>query len=176
MRIAVVGLALALAAVAVPATAMLAPHDKAPDFSAPAAQGGTVSTFHLADALKRGPVVVYFYPEAFTKGCTIEAHLFAAEIAKFKAMNATVVGVSHDDIEKLKDFSTKECSSKFPVMSDPKLDIAKQYDAVLAAHPTYANRTTYVIAQDGTIAYAFTDLDPTQHVKNALAALEKLKK
>lgn len=165
---------LALAAAAAPALAALNTGQTAPDFSAQASMGGKVFTFNLADALKKGPVVLYFYPAAFTKGCTIEAHTFADAMDQFKALHATVIGVSHDTIDTLNKFSVSECRSKFPVAADPSLTVAKQYDAVLPQAPTYANRTSYVIAPDGKILATLTDLThPQQHVNNALTVLKQ---
>jgi len=157
--------------VTAPAMAALAVGAKAPDFTLQASQGGKVFTFSLADALKKGPVVLYFYPAAFTKGCTIEAHDFADAIGKYQALDATVIGVSHDPIAKLQKFSVSECRSKFPVAADTDQTVMKAYDAVLARAPQYANRTSYVIAPDGSIVYTYTDLDPSLHVQNTLAAL-----
>lgn len=165
---------LALAAAAAPALAALNTGQTAPDFSAQASMGGKVFTFNLADALKKGPVVLYFYPAAFTKGCTIEAHTFADAMDQFKALHATVIGVSHDTIDTLNKFSVSECRSKFPVAADPSLTVAKQYDAVLPQAPTYANRTSYVIAPNGKILATLTDLThPQQHVNNALTVLKQ---
>ncbi len=144
---------------------------KAPPFTAQASLGGTVFSFSLTDALKRGPVVLYFYPAAFTQGCTIEAHDFADAIDQYKALGATVIGVSHDTIETLNRFSVSECRSKFPVAADPDLSVAREYDAILPQHAQYANRTSYVIVPDGSIIYTYTNLDPSQHVANTLAAL-----
>jgi peroxiredoxin len=149
--------------------------EKAPDFTAQAALAGAEFKFVLADALARGPVVLYFYPAAFTPGCTIEAHDFAEATPKFEALGATVVGVSHDDIEKLKKFSVSECKGKFAVAADTDQKITKAYDAVLEKKPEYADRTSYVIAPDGTILYTYTNLDPSDHVANTLAAVEKWK-
>src|ERR1700676_635357 len=145
---------------------------KAPESTLQAAQGGDVATVDLKTALAKGPVVLYFFPKSFTKGCTVEAHLFSEHIGDFKKLGATVIGVSGDDIETQKRFSTEECRSAFMVASDPGLKVAKQYDAQLA--DTYANRTSYVIAQDGTIAYAYTSLDASKHVDNTLDALRSL--
>jgi thioredoxin-dependent peroxiredoxin len=164
---------LAAAGLAMPAFAALKVGDKAPLFTAQASLGGKVFTFSLADALKKGPVVLYFYPAAFTPGCTIEAHDFADAMSKYQALGATVIGVSHDPIEKLNKFSVSECRSKFPVAADANQKIMKSYDAVLPSHPEYANRTSYVIAPDDTIIYTYTDLNPDQHVANTLAAVEK---
>jgi peroxiredoxin Q/BCP len=155
-----------------PASAALSIGTKAPDFTLQASQGGNAFTFNLADALKKGPVVLYFYPAAFTTGCTIEAHEFADAIDQYKALGATVIGVSHDPLDKLQKFSVSECRSKFAVAADTNGTVMKSYDAVLARHPQYANRTSYVIAPDGTIVYTYTSLDPTLHVQNTLNALK----
>ena len=154
-----------------PATAALKIGAAAPDFTAQATLGGKEFTFALADALKKGPVVLYFYPAAFTKGCTIEAHEFADAMPRFQELGVTVIGVSHDDIATLDKFSTTECRSKFPVAADADQHIMKSYDAVLSAHPEYANRTSYVITPDGKIIAEYTDLDPTRHVDNMMAAI-----
>ena len=116
--------------------------------------------------------MLYFFPQSFTSGCTAEAHDFADHIADYKALGATVVGISGDSIATQMKFSTQECRSKFLVAADPGLTIAKAYDSVVLG--LYANRTSYVIAQNGTIAYAYTSLDPDKHVANTLAALRKL--
>lgn len=144
---------------------------KAPDFVLPATQGGQRTTFALADALKTGPVVLYFYPAAFTPGCTVEAHDFAQALDRFKAFGATVIGVSADDIDTLDKFSTSECQSKFPVASDHDLSVAKSYDAVLLKITPKANRTSFVIAPDHTVLSVYSDLNPDHHVEKALAAL-----
>src|SRR5579863_9401051 len=167
-------LALALVAASVaPALAALQNGAKAPDFTLQASQGGKVFTFALADALKKGPVVLYFYPAAFTQGCTMEAHDFADAIDKYKALGATVIGVSHDPIDKLQKFSVSDCRSKFAVAADTDQTVMKEYDSVLDKAPQYADRTSYVIAPDGTIVYTYTDLDPTLHVQNTLGALKQ---
>ena len=145
---------------------------KAPMFTLQATKGGKVFTFSLAAALKKGPVVLYFYPAAFTPGCTIEAHDFAAAIGKYKALHATVIGVSHDPLAKLQRFSVSECRSKFAVAADVDQSVMKSYDAVLAAAPKYANRTSYVIVPSGKIIYTYTNLQPDKHVANTLAALK----
>ena len=166
-------LAAGLIAISVlPAVAALNAGAKAPDFTLQASQGGNTFTFSLADALKKGPVVLYFYPAAFTKGCTIEAHEFADAIDQYKALGATVIGVSHDPIDTLQKFSVSECRSKFAVAADTDQTVMKEYDAVLTKAPQYANRTSYVIAPDGTIVYTYTDLDPSAHVQNTLTALK----
>ena len=144
----------------------------APEFTLQAAKGGDVETVALKAALAKGPVVLYFFPKSFTSGCTVEAHMFSEHTADYAKLGATVIGVSGDDIGTQKKFSTQECRSAFLVASDPGLKIAKLYDASLA--PGYANRTSYVIAKDGTIAYAYTNLDPAKHVENTLTALHDL--
>ena len=159
--------------VATPAYAALNVGAKAPHFVTQASLGGKIFTYSLVDALKKGPVVLYFYPAAFTTGCTIEAHDFADAIEKYQALGATVIGVSHDDIEKLNRFSVSECRSKFPVAADPDQGIMKSYDAILAVKPEYADRTSYVISPSGEIIYTYTDLQPDKHVENTLDALRK---
>jgi peroxiredoxin len=144
----------------------------APEFSAQAAIGGEVRSFDLKSALATGPVVLYFFPKSFTSGCTVEAHLFSEHIAEYRKLGATVIGVSGDDVETQKRFSTQECRSAFLVASDPGLKIAKAYDAALGAG--FSNRTSYVVAPNGTIAYAYTSLDPSKHVENTVAALRTL--
>ena len=163
--------ALCAAVTSAPALASLQVGATAPDFKAQASLGGKVFDFTLAEALKKGPVVLYFYPAAFTKGCTIEAHEFADAMPRFQELGVTVIGVSHDNIATLDKFSTTECKSKFPVAADADQRIMTSYDAVLSAHPEYANRTSYVIAPDGHILAEYTDLDPTRHVDNMMAAI-----
>jgi len=169
-------LALALTALALAAPgahAALPDGAPAPVFTAQASLGGNTYTFSLADALKKGPVVLYFYPAAFTPGCTTEAHDFAQAMPRFRALGATVIGVSHDPIAKLQRFSVSECRKQFPVASDASGDIMKEYDAVLAKHPAYANRTSYVIAPDGKILYSYSNLDPSAHVANTMAVVQR---
>ncbi len=155
-----------------PLYAALEPGAEAPVFTTQATLAGRPFTFSLADALKSGPVVLYFYPAAFTHGCTIEAHDFAEATDKFKALGATVIGVSHDSIDTLNKFSVTECRNKFAVASDADQAIAKAYDARLFM-TSYSNRTSYVIAPTGKIIYAYSALDPDKHVENTLAAVAK---
>jgi peroxiredoxin Q/BCP len=159
---------------AVPAFGALKPGAKAPNFEARASLGGKEFTFSLTEALKKGPVVLYFYPAAFTPGCTIEAHEFAEAMEKFQALGASVIGVSHDDIATLDRFSTSECRSKFPVAADNDQSIMKSYDAAMPAMP-FASRTSYVIAPDGRILYDYSAMDPMGHVENTLAAVRDWK-
>ena len=168
-----IGGAIAACLLAAPSFAALKPGDQAPDFATQATLAGKPFTFVLADALKQGPVVLYFYPAAFTKGCTIEAHEFAEATDKFKALGATVIGVSHDSIDTLNKFSVSECRNKFAVASDADQKITKAYDAVLKAKPEYADRTSYVIAPTGKIVYEYTAMDPEGHVGNTMAAVQK---
>jgi thioredoxin-dependent peroxiredoxin len=168
-------LAMGSAVLAAPLYAALKTGVQAPDFTTQATLAGKQFKFSLAEALKSGPVVLYFYPAAFTPGCTVEAHEFAEATDKFKALGATVIGVSHDPIETLNKFSVSECRNKFAVASDADQSITKAYDAVLAVKPEYANRTSYVIAPNGKIIYEYTALDPDKHVGNTMGAVEKWK-
>ncbi|HEY2875450.1 MAG TPA: redoxin domain-containing protein [Reyranella sp.] len=167
--------ALLLGAIATPAFAALKPGDKAPDFSAKATVGGDEFNFSLADALKKGPVVLYFFPKAFTKGCTAEAHEFAEAAATFKEAGATLIGMSADDIGTLHKFSTQECSSKFPVAADPDLKVIKSFDSVMEGK-NIADRTSFVIGQDGKVAFVYSDRNPDKHVENTLTAVKALTK
>ena len=160
-------------AVAIPVYAALPDGTKAPDINTQATLAGKEFKFSLAEALKQGPVVLYFYPAAFTPGCTVEAHEFAEATDKFTALGATVIGVSHDPIDKLNKFSVSECRNKFAVASDADGSVMKEYDAVLPIKPDYANRTSYVIAPTGDIIYSYTDLKPDAHVENTMAAVKK---
>jgi len=145
--------------------------EKAPDFSAPAALDGKEFKFSLAESLAKGPVVLYFFPAAFTAGCSAEAHEFAEAIDKFGALGATVIGVSTDDIATQVKFSTQACQGKFPVASDSAKTVIKSYDAAMMIMPDYANRVSYVIAPDKSIVYNYQSLNPSKHVQNTLAAL-----
>ncbi len=167
---------LGAALISAPAFAALPVGAKAPEFSAPAYQAGQPFQFVLADALKRGPVVLYFFPAAHTQGCNIEAHLFADAIDKFKAQGATVIGVTSGNVEQLAAFSTEteHCSGKFPVAADPTNAISKNYDATLAfGVKTVSNRTSYVIAPDDSVLFTYTNLAPDQHVALTLDAVSK---
>jgi peroxiredoxin len=176
--------ALALAATAAlyaapPAWADLKPGEKAPDFTTQAYLAGKPFTYRLADALKTGPVVVYFFPSAHTKGCNLEAHLFSDAVDQFKAQKATVIGVTAGKVAELADFSkeTEHCASRFPVAADPGAKIAKQYDtrlemAGMTMPMDLSGRTSYVVAPDGKIIFAYTKLDPSDHVSQTLAAVK----
>jgi len=146
--------------------------DAAPNFTAQAALGGKVFKFTLADSLAKGPVVLYFFPAAFSVGCSIEAHEFAESMGRFEALGATVIGVSSDDIDTLGKFSVQACQGKFPVASDNTQSVMKSYDAVMQLRPEYANRVSYVIAPDGKVIYNYQSLNPSRHVEKTLAALK----
>jgi thioredoxin-dependent peroxiredoxin len=161
------------AALAGPALAALAPGAPAPDFATQATLAGKAYPYSLSAALKTGPVVLYFFPAAFTPGCTIEAHEFADAIDQYKALGATVIGVTAGAVDRLAAFSTSECRSKFPVAADPDLKIAKRYDATFALFPGHSNRTSYVIAPDHTVVFAYDALDPSKHVALTLEAVRK---
>lgn len=145
--------------------------ERAPDFAAAAALGGKVYRFSLADSLKKGPVVLYFFPAAYSEGCSAEAHDFAEAIPEFEALGASVVGVSGDDIGTLAKFSVQACQSRFPVASDESHAVMKSFDAVMQTRPDYANRISYVIAPDGSIVYSYMSLNPSKHVERMLGAI-----
>src|SRR5690348_4343561 len=169
---------LAAATLASPAIAALKEGTQAPDFTASAYLAGQPFTFKLADALKQGPVVVYFFPAAHTSGCNLEAHLFSVAIDQFKAQHATVIGVTAGNTDQLAAFSkeTEHCSGKFPVAADPGAKIAAQYDAILTQKPEWSNRTSYVISPSGSIVHVYSNLDPKEHVKETLDAVTALSK
>jgi peroxiredoxin len=166
-------LACAIIGLAVPlsARAALDVGEPAPNFTTEAALSGSVYRYSLGESLRKGPVVLYFFPAAYSEGCSVEAHYFAEAIAEFNALGATVVGVSGDDIETLTKFSVQACQSKFPVASDQTQSVMKSFDAVMQTRPEYANRISYLIAPDGTIVYHYMSLNPTKHVEKTLAAL-----
>jgi peroxiredoxin len=155
-----------------PVRAALDIGERAPDFTTQAAMAGRVYSYTLADALKKGPVILYFFPAAYSEGCSIEAHDFAEALPQFEALGATVIGVSGDDIDTLSKFSVQVCQSKFPVASDEKQSVIKSYDAVMKTKPEYANRISYVIAPNGSIVFQYMGLDPTKHVEKTLDALK----
>ena len=141
-RIAATALALACV-LATPVWAALKPGDTAPVFTAQAALDGKDYTFSLADALKKGPVVLYFFPKAFTTGCTAEAHAFAEAADEFTAMGASLIGMSADDIGTLHKFSTQACSGKFPVAADPDLKVIRAYDSAWCGSAASASPTVF---------------------------------
>jgi thioredoxin-dependent peroxiredoxin len=165
-------IALTCVIAACPAHAALAVGAPAPDFAAKAALGGKEFDFSLAEALKKGPVVLYFYPKSFTKGCTIEAHNFAEASDKFASLGATVIGVSRDDIATQQKFSSEECRNKFAVAADPDGKVIGAYDAKIPLLPI-ADRISYVIAPDHKVIFAYSAMSPDQHVTLTMAAVKK---
>jgi len=164
-------IAAVLAVLGSSAQAALKPGDRAPLFTTEAAVGGKQMPLVLADALKKGPVVLYFFPKSFTSGCTVEAHLFAEATEKFAALGAKVVGVSHDDIATQLKFSKEECRNKFAVAADPESAIIKSYDAKMAVMP-YSDRISYVITPDDKVLYVYASLDPAEHVNRTMKAVQ----
>ncbi len=176
-------------AVTLPAYAALTQGDAAPDFSAQASLAGKTFAFSLSEARRRGPVVVYFYPAAFTEGCNVQAHEFAVKMEKFQAVGATVIGVSLDNINRLNAFSAdpKYCAGKVPVASDADGKIAESYHlkidpeehgfkdtrGVEVGHG-FAERTTFIVSSDGMIAATIGGLAPATNVDHALAAVQRL--
>jgi peroxiredoxin len=181
MRIlALVGLALAALAGAAwffgaPAQAAMKPGDAAPDFTVQAAVGGKTFTFSLADALKKGPVVLYFYPKSFTPGCTAEAHEFAENAKNFAQAGASLIGISADTIKTQLEFSSRECRDTFPVGADPEAKVIRAYRALMldVGPMTFSNRISYVIAPDGKIVMAYQDSSPEPHIEKTLAAVRQ---
>jgi peroxiredoxin len=161
-----------LLALTTPSYAALDVGDAAPNFTAQAVLGGKVFSFKLSESLAKGPVVLYFFPAAFSVGCSIEAHEFAEAMTKFEALGATVIGVSSDDIDTLGKFSVQACQGRFPVASDSSQSVMKSYDAVMQTRPDYANRVSYVIAPNGKVVYDYQSLNPSRHVEKTLAALK----
>jgi peroxiredoxin Q/BCP len=160
--------------VTAPAWAALDIGENVPAFNAPAALDGKAFTYSLSAELAKGPVVVYFFPAAFSIGCSIEAHAFADALDQFAALGATVIGVSTDDVETLSKFSSQACQGKFPVASDENKAISKSFDALMQTRPEYANRISYVIAPNGAVAYYYQSLNPFKHVEKMLAALKDM--
>jgi len=176
-------------AICLPALAALKDGDRAPDFSAPASLAGKEFKFSLKESLKKGPVVVYFYPSAYTQGCNVQAHTFSVNQEKFAAAGASVIGVSLDSIQRLNQFSADPdyCAGKFPVASDADGSIAKSYDLQVKNVPGtkdtkgnevdhgFAERTTFVVTSDGKIAATIGGVTPTENVMKALETVQQLK-
>jgi len=178
--------------ITLPVVAALKHGDKAPDFTAKASLAGKEFQFSLKDALKKGPVVVYFYPSAFTQGCNIEAHTFSENREKFDAAHATIIGVSRDSIQRLNAFSAdpQYCAGKIAVASDPEGKIADAYNLTHASRPgmkdtrgveidhDFTERTTFVVMPDSTIAATLSSADdkisPAAHVEKSLEVVEQL--
>jgi peroxiredoxin len=181
------------AAMTLPAYAALKRGDTAPDFAAKASLAGKEFQFSLKEALKKGPVVVYFYPSAYTGGCNLEAHTFSENAAKFAAAGASIIGVSRDSIDRLNAFSAdpEYCAGKFPVASDPDGKIASSYNLNKMALPAgmkdtrgvaidheFTERTTFVVTPDSkivaTLSSADDKINPAQHVEQSLQVVQKL--
>ncbi len=175
--------------VVLPAMAALEAGKTAPDFALKASLAGKAFDFSLKEKLKSGPVVVYFYPSAYTNGCNLQAHSFSVNSEKFAKAGATVIGVSLDSIERLNDFSSdpEYCAGKVAVASDPEGKVAKSFELNVREAATgkvdsrgkaidhgFAERTTFIITEDGKIASTISGVSPTDNVKQALAAVEKL--
>jgi thioredoxin-dependent peroxiredoxin len=188
-RFATAPVALAAIAWALPAFASLQAGARAPDFTAPASLAGKAFSFSLKAALLNGPVVVYFYPSAFTGGCNIQAHEFAVDKDKFTAAGASIIGVSLDNIERLNDFSADPayCGGKIPVASDADGRIAKSYDLKVSDAKSglqdsrgveikhgFAERTTFVVSQDGRIYATIGGVAPAANVDEALQTVQRL--
>jgi len=168
------GLGMAGLMMAAPAHADLPEGSTAPSFTTSAALAGKQMGFSLSAALRQGPVVLYFYPKAFTSGCTLEANAFAEAMPDFRKEGAIVIGMSNDDIETLKRFSKEECRDAFPVgVADPELIAA--YD-VASGSSGFASRTSYVIAPDRRIVMVHSSGDYRGHVTKTLAAVRALSK
>jgi peroxiredoxin len=167
-------LGIAALAFAMPAQSALPVGAKAPDFTTTGALGGKPFKLHLKEQLRHGPVVLYFFPKAFTKGCTLEAHAFSDAVKDFRKAGARVIGLSADDLPTLEKFSVEACRNAFPVATASPAT-QKAYDVAWAEHPGLTTRTSYVIARDGRIVMVHDDLDYSQHVAKTLAAVKALK-
>jgi peroxiredoxin len=163
------------AAASTPAAAALPNGSKAPDFTTTGAVGGKAFKLHLADQLRKGPVVLYFFPKAFTKGCTLEAHAFSEAAKEFRKAGARVIGMLADDLPTLQRFSVEACRSAFPVAT-ATVETQKAYDVAWAEHPGLTTRTSYVIDRRGRIVMVHDDLDWSQHVAKTLEAVKALKR
>lgn len=159
---------------ATPAMATLPLGQKAPDFRLPAALDGRTVTVDSRALRREGPTVIYFYPAAYTPGCSLEAKLFADHMPVFERLGARVVGISGDDIETLKSFSVSHCRGRFPVAADQGLTVAAQYDASSSFGGGFAARVSYVLDADGQVRFALRDTDPRKHVDGTLRAVRAL--
>lgn len=167
----------ALAAFSIPSVALadLKVGDIAPTFTTKASLAGKEFDFNLDSALKKGPVVLYFFPAAFTEGCTIEAHEFAEATDDFVRQGATLIGVTAGHIDRVQEFSVSECRNKFAVAADPGAKIASRYRAKMFGPIGWSNRTSYVITPDHRVAYVYSALAPDAHVANTLAVVKRWK-
>lgn len=159
---------------ATPLHAALPVGAKAPDFTTMGALNGKPFTLHLKDQLKHGPVVLYFYPKAFTEGCTLEAKAFSDAMPAFRKAGARIVGLSADGLDTLKKFSVEACRGQFPVAT-ASADLIKAYDVALPSRPM-SNRTSYVIGREGQVVFVHSDLSWKDHVQKTLAAVQALRR
>lgn len=170
-------LAAVLLLAAAPAAATLAVGTRAPDFTTRGAVAGKPVDVHLADQLKKGPVVLYFFPAAFTGGCNAEAHAFAEAVDDFRKAGATVIGMTAGNVDQLAAFSSEKCAGKFAVAAANPV-VVQGYDVVLkkpdGTSTSYTSRTSYVIARNGRVAFVHSDMSPADHVSLTLAAVRKL--
>lgn len=171
-RLAALALAAAIASIPTAAVPALPEGARAPEFTATGALAGRPFRVRLSELRARGPVVLYFYPRAFTQGCTLEARAFSQAAAQFRRAGARVIGMSADDLPTLRRFSVEECRNAFPVATATPATIAA-YDVLLREGAAMTNRTSYVIAPNGRIIYAHSDLDWREHVANTLAAVQR---
>lgn len=163
-----------LAATTFNAAAALEVGSSAPDFTLQGALAGKPITFSLQQTLQKGPVVLYFFPAAFSAGCTIEAHDFAEASDDFQKMGATVIGVTAGNTDQVSAFSKLECRDKFAVAADPGAKVAGEYKTQMEFNgKKLADRTSYVIAPDGKILLSYTDRNPETHIEKALAAVKQ---
>ena len=167
--------AFAISLAALPASAALPQGARAPDFVTTGAVGGKTFRLQLKQQLRSGPVVLYFFPKAFTKGCTLEARAFSEAMPEFRKAGARVIGMSADDLGTLKRFSVEECRSAFPVATASAATIAA-YDVAWKDKPGLTTRTSYVIDRRGRIAMVHDDLNYAEHVQKTLAAVKALKR
>lgn len=166
---------LTLAWLSTPAWAALPVGARAPDFTTTGAIAGKPFQLNLKEQLRNGPVVLYFFPKAFTQGCTLEARAFSEATDEFKKAGARVIGMSADDLPTLQKFSVQECRNAFPVAT-AKPEIIAAYDVALKQKPGLTDRTSYVIASDGRIDFVHSEMDWSQHVQKTLAAVQALKR
>jgi peroxiredoxin Q/BCP len=171
------GVGLLLATIPAQGIAALQQGAKAPDFTLSAAQGGKPFSLSLKQTLKKGPVVLYFFPAAFTPGCTMEAHLFAEATDDFNKLGARVIGVTAGNIDRVAEFSKSECRDKFAVAADPGAKTAARYDTAIQGSDKkmISDRTSFVIAPNGTILLSYTDRNPQAHIEKTMAAVRAWK-